>query len=988
MLTTIQNTLKKIFGSKHERDIKKLLPAVNLINAMEILFLDYSNDDLKNCTSRFIDYIKTEIPENYIDGLNRQIINAYSALQKKGESAVDEYAKRYKKLFLDNREELDKKYQKDKMRNVIMNSLIDARLDKLINDLKKRIENYLKINLRQLENDLTKNWNDYLKNVDNENPLNIILPEAFAIVREASMRRLGLRHFDVQLMGGMVLHQGKIAEMKTGEGKTLVATLAVYLNSLTDLGVHMVTVNEYLAKRDSIWMGELYNFLGRSVGLILNEMPHNEKIKAYKCSITFGTNSEFGFDYLRDNMVVSIDHCVQRGHNFAIIDEVDSILIDEARTPLIISGAAEDTTEKYYKINKLFPYLVKGERKEENEQIIETGDYWIDEKSNSVALTETGARKCEKFLNMPDLFSVENMRIVHHIHQMLRAHNLFKKEVDYIVKDGKIVIVDEFTGRLMPGRRWSDGLHQAIEAKEGLKVEMESQTLATITLQNYFRMYSKLASITDTADTKAQEFWEIYKLDVVVIPTNMPVCRKDYDDKIYRTKNGKYQAVVELIKENHKVGRPILVGTISIEVSELLSKMLTRCGLTHSVLNAKYHEREAEIIANAGLKNSITIATNMAGRGTDIVLGEGVAELGGLLVIGTERHEARRIDNQLRGRAGRQGDPGETVFFVALDDDLMRLFGSDRVAGIMERLGMDDTQEIQHPFISKAIERAQKKVEAHNFEIRKHLIDFDNVMNTQRDIIYKERKKILVEENLKNYFIEVMEEVIENLVLEYCPEKKHYTEWDIDGLIDIFYKTFSFDLYRKKNELSEISMQQELFNFLADEGKKLFNERIQLIPEKDVNYFLRVIMLRILDENWKDHLHNLDYLKEGIHLQGWASKDPVVAYKNQSMQMFGGMIRNIKETIIEYLFKLKITISSDEDERKEREMISSSYRITETKHSDNSGAFEERKKTVAAKNISAASSKMANMDIEKIGRNTPCPCGSGKKYKKCCGQNK
>ncbi|MBP7651996.1 preprotein translocase subunit SecA [Candidatus Dependentiae bacterium] len=985
MINFLNSVFKKLFGSKHERDIKKIIPAVDIINNLEILFLDYEYDDFKKHTAKFEQMIQSELDENYVKNLNEKIIDSFKKLKSKKDSAIEFYIEKYRKIFLENRKDLEKKYDKSKMKLVILNAVSDERLEKLLEGLKKRIEKWLSADITMLETELANNFNLFMSSINPENITDIILPEAFALCREASMRRLGLRHFDVQLMGGMVLHQGKIAEMKTGEGKTLVATLSVYLNSLSNKGVHMVTVNEYLAKRDSIWMGEIYNYLGRTVGLILNEMNHNEKQEAYSRHITFGTNTEFGFDYLRDNMVVSSEQKVQREHNFAIIDEVDSILIDEARTPLIISGAAEDTTEKYYRINKLFPYLTKGERKEENDEVIETGDYWIDEKASAVALTDAGAKKCEKLLNMPDLFSIENMQFVHHINQMLRGHNLFKKEVDYIIKDGEVLIVDEFTGRLMPGRRWSDGLHQAIEAKEGLKVKLESQTLATITLQNYFRMYKKLAGMTGTADTEAQEFWEIYKLDVVIIPPNLTMIRKDYEDKIFRTKKGKYEAITNLIKEEHSKGRPILVGTISIEVSELLSRMLSKINIVHNVLNAKYHEREAEIISCAGQKNSITIATNMAGRGTDIMLGSSIADIGGLLVIGTERHEARRIDNQLRGRSGRQGDPGETVFYVALEDDLMRLFGSDRISGIMEKFGMDDSQEIEHPFISKAIERAQKRVEAHNFDIRKHLIDFDNVMNTQRDIIYKERNKMLSDENLSDFFIEIIYEVIENIVWEYCPEKSHSSDWDIDGLIDKYYKTFSIDLIKLKNTLLDKNSQELLYDYLCDEAKNSFLLKLNDMPPLHKNHIIRMIMLNILDNNWKDHLHNLDYLKEGIHLQGWASKDPVVAYKNQSMKMFTIMIRNVKECIVEYLFKIKMAVQQPVTE------IASNYNIAELKHSESqafSSEQQQSKNSNSGKQISGIQRQtQKQIEIVKIGRNDDCPCGSGKKYKKCCGKN-
>ncbi len=761
--------------------------------------------------------------------------------------------------------------------------------------------------------------------------LDDLLIEAFAVVRETAKRTLGMRHFDVQLMGGIVLHQGKIAEMKTGEGKTLVATLPAYLNSLTGEGVHIVTVNDYLARRDTEWMGPIYRFLGLTVGTIQHGMSDEERKKAYLCDITYGTNNEFGFDYLRDNMKFRLEDIVQRGHNYAIVDEVDSILIDEARTPLIISGPSEESTSIYYQIDDLVRRMKKDV------------DYQIDEKAKTVILTERGVEKAEKYLGVSNLFELTHQHLVHHIYQALKAHNFFKRDVDYLVKDGKVIIVDEFTGRLMPGRRWSDGLHQAIEAKERVRIEQEYQTLATITFQNFFKLYKKLAGMTGTAETEATEFAEVYGLDVVVIPTNKPLIRYEYPDVIYRTEKEKWKAVVEEIKKEHQKGRPILVGTVSIEKSEKLSSMLKREGIKHVVLNAKYHEKEAEIVAQAGRLGAVTIATNMAGRGTDILLGgnpeflakeemrkrgynphtnwdeklykeilekmksqtkeehKKVVELQGLYIIGTERHEARRIDNQLRGRAGRQGDPGASIFFLSLEDDLMRIFGSDKLSGLMKTLGMEEGVPIQHKWVSKAIERAQKQVEAHNFSIRKHLLEYDDVMNKQRTVIYTMRREILEKKDMKDWIQEKIEILLDWYLERYCDSKKSPEEWDIEGLKKAIIYQFSFDISQINGDFSEMTFE-ELRDLLLEKLKEIYAEKEKNLGEERMREIERYALLQVIDYQWKDHLLAMDHLKEGIGLRGYGQRDPLIEYKKESFEMFQEMMDRIEEETIRILF--------------------------------------------------------------------------------------
>jgi len=781
--------------------------------------------------------------------------------------------------------------------------------------------------------------------------LDDILPEAFAVVREAAGRTLMMRPFDAQVTGGLVLHEGKIAEMKTGEGKTLAATMPIYLNALAGRGVHVVTVNDYLAGRDAEWMSPIYKFLGLSVGAIVHGMDDDERRAAYNSDITYGTNNEFGFDYLRDNMKFDLEDYVQREFNYAIVDEVDSILIDEARTPLIISGASDESTDLYYRINQMIPRLKK--------EI----DYTIEEKSRTVVLTEDGVAKAEKYLKVQNLFEPGNIEALHHVNQALKAHTLFKKDVDYLVKEGEVLIVDEFTGRVMPGRRYSDGLHQALEAKERVKIERENQTLASITFQNYFRMYGKLAGMTGTADTEAAEFKEIYGLDVIVVPTNMPMIRTDFSDVIYKTEGEKLNAVVEEIKELHGIGRPVLVGTISIEKSELLSKRLIRTGIKHHVLNAKNHEKEAEIIAEAGQPRAVTISTSMAGRGTDIKLGEGIAELGGLHILGTERHESRRIDNQLRGRSGRQGDGGSSRFYLSLEDDLLRIFGADRISSVMDRIGLEEGQPIEHNLISKAIENAQKKVEGQNFDIRKQLIEYDDVMNRQREVVYDQRKKVLKGEDLWSDIDDMLEEIVGDMSADYVDEKLHPEEWNLKGLDDRVFKQFSLKLNLCELNRDDIDIEVIRGKIISVAGG-LLRDKEKDFGKPTMDYLMKVIMLQSIDTQWKDHLLAMDHLKEGIGLRGYGQKDPKREYQREGYNMFIDMVHRIKEDTVEKLSMVQI--------RREEE-IERMHRPHAQNYIMSHGDTETAPKTV-------------KREGKKTGRNDPCPCGSGKKYKKCCGR--
>jgi preprotein translocase subunit SecA len=887
----------------------------------------------------------------------------------------------------------------------ILTKIVGTKNDREIKKLWSDVEqvNSLETSISSLsDQELKAKTEEFRKRLTDGESLDNILHEAFAVVRETSIRTLKMRHFDVQILGGITLHHGRISEMKTGEGKTLAATLAVYLNAIDGRGVHVITVNDYLAKRDAQWMGPLYNFFGLSIGVIQNDgsflydpayraedrrlqfLRPVERKDAYAADITYGTNNEFGFDYLRDNMKYDINDYAQRELNFAIVDEVDSILIDEARTPLIISGPSEDSTDKYYKIDKIIPRLKK-----------ET-DFTIDEKAKTTILTEEGNLKIEKLLGVGNLYDPANVELVHHVNQGLRAHSMFKRDVDYIVKENEVVIVDEFTGRLMPGRRWSDGLHQAIEAKEGVKIASENQTLASITFQNYFRMYNKLSGMTGTADTEAPEFAKTYNLDVLVIPTNSSMVRKDNADIIYKTVRAKFNAVVDEIEDCHKRGQPALVGTISIEKSEVLSTMLKKKKIPHSVLNAKYHEQEAEIIAQTGRSGAVTIATNMAGRGTDIVLGgsiEGVAKdmlrdkkdyseedfekaikkateicekdkekvlaAGGLHILGTERHEARRIDNQLRGRSGRQGDPGSSRFYLSLEDDLMRIFGSDRISGLMGKLGMEESQPIEHKWVSKAIETSQKRVEGHNFDIRKHLLEYDDVNNKQRSEIYSFRRKILKSDNLSDYVSKMTENTLDYILANYCGEDKHPEEWDTKGLRDAIYGQFG--VYPEIG----VAPVEELNNKLLDEIKRAYETKEQEIGAETFRYLEKMILLQVVDMQWKDHLLSMDHLKEGVGLRGYGQRDPLVEYKKEAFEIFADLSDRVAAEVIARLMKVQIA---------REEHVHEKFTPRQSKLAYGRGEGQAAKQQTVVKD-------------KKIGRNDPCICGSGKKYKKCCGVN-
>ncbi|NLE25966.1 MAG: preprotein translocase subunit SecA [Clostridiaceae bacterium] len=903
----------------------------------------------------------------------------------------------------------------------IFGSYSDKEL-KRINPIVDEIE-AMEPEIKKLSDAQLKGKTQEFKNrLANGETLDDIMPEAFAVVREASVRVLGMRHFRVQLIGGIILHQGRIAEMKTGEGKTLVATLPLYLNALTGEGTHLVTVNDYLAKYQSELMGKIYNFLGLSVGVIVHDMDNNERRKAYNCDITYGTNNEFGFDYLRDNMVVYKENMVQRGLNYAIVDEVDSILIDEARTPLIISGQGEKSTDLYRQADNFARRLSKIVVKEtdDKQQLDDRDyDYIVDEKAHTATLTLRGIEKAEKFFGVENLSDIENMTISHHINQALKAHGLMKNDVDYVVKDEEVIIVDEFTGRLMYGRRYSDGLHQAIEAKEGVKVEHESKTLATITFQNYFRMYKKLAGMTGTALTEEQEFRAIYNLDVIPIPTNLPVIRKDNDDVVYKSKNGKFAAVVRDIEESHKKGQPILVGTISIETSEMLSGILKKYGIKHNVLNAKYHEKEAEIVAQAGKFGAVTISTNMAGRGTDIMLGgnpeflakqemrkqgmeealilasisfdetddeqilkarqifkelyvrfkketdkekELVIEAGGLKIIGTERHESRRIDNQLRGRSGRQGDPGETRFYIALDDDLMRLFGSDRMERMVDALGLDEDQPIEAKLLSNAIESAQKKIEGINFQRRKNVLQYDDVMNQQREIIYSERAKVLNGENIKEYIMKMIDNITENIVNMYCSESDIPDNWDLKGLAS-YVESILLPTGTLNFESLDLdtATAKDIKDIIIEKSHKIYEAKEAELGEELIREIERRALLRSVDEKWMDHIDSMDQLKYGIGLRAYGQHDPVIEYKREGFDMFDEMIRNIQEDTVKMILRIK-----KENIVVKREQVA---KPTMASHGDDGVRKPKRR------------------DVAKVGRNEPCPCGSGKKYKKCCGAN-
>ena len=999
----INTLLGKVFGTKNEREIKRLTPRVERINALEPEMKKLSDDQLRAKTDEF----------------RKQIHDRLNNIPDEPEA------------------DLDRQKELDNERLQATNEVLDE-----------------------------------------------ILEDAFAVVREAGRRVLNMRHFDVQLIGGMVLHSGKISEMKTGEGKTLVATLPVYLNALSGRGVHVVTVNDYLAKRDSEWMGQLYRFLGLTVGVIVHDLDDQERRDAYAADVTYGTNNEFGFDYLRDNMKFDLKDCVQRGHNFGIVDEVDSILIDEARTPLIISGASEESTDKYARVDRIIPKLEKGEEipGPPGEPAELTGDYVVDEKHRNITVTDEGWEKVEGLLGIGNIADPENWALKHHVETAIKAHALYHRDVEYVVKDGEVIIVDEFTGRLMPGRRWSDGLHQAVEAKEGVKIERENQTLATITFQNYFRMYKKLAGMTGTAETEATEFGKIYNLDVIVIPTNKPLLRIENADLVYRTEKEKYFASADEIQKLHNAGQPVLVGTTSIEKSERLSDLLKKKGIKHVVLNAKYHEKEAEIVAQAGRKGMVTIATNMAGRGTDILLGgnpeftakqecvkkghaqqlraaqgkirtdvdetkntvwyyagneysvpteqwnevfqrhkgqtdtehKEVTAAGGLFILGTERHEARRIDNQLRGRAGRQGDPGASRFYLSLEDDLMRIFAKEWVSNLLQRLGMEEGVPIESRMISRRIEKAQEAVEAQHFESRKHLLEYDDVMNKQREAVYGLRRRLLEGVEQKDLILEdYVAGILSDLLEQFVPVKAHPADWNIKGLKDAIFTRFGVDILAEGIKPEELNRQQ-LGDEIFEKLKQRYDAKEKLIGADAMRYHERMIMLSVLDQQWKDHLLNMDHLKEGIGLRGYGQKDPLVEYKRESFDMFEDMMQRFQEDTVRYLYLMQIIQRGDAGPSappaggpEDQPQLSPAGgpligggdgnghrppRGVSTSVDDLEEAFQRRKRReLEQARMAGAGERQPVQQVvrsgAKVGRNDPCPCGSGKKYKKCHGAN-
>ena len=905
------------------------------------------------------------------------------------------------------------------MLSKLVRFVFGSRNDRLVKKKKKLVKriNALSSDYEKLSDEALKaKTQEFRDRLDKGEKLDNLIPEAFAAVREASSRVFGMRHFDVQFIGGMILNDGKIAEMKTGEGKTLMATLAAYLNALPGRGVHVVTVNDYLAKRDSEWMGRLYGFLGMTTGVIISQMEHDERKASYAADITYGTNNEFGFDYLRDNMAFNLEHKVQRELNFAIVDEVDSILIDEARTPLIISGATEESTEVYTKANAIIPYLTRQEKEQGD------GDYWVDEKERQVHMTEKGHEHVEHLMvehglmvDGTSLYDATNIRLMHYLNASLRAHTLFRKDVDYIVKDNQVIIVDEFTGRIMPGRRWSEGLHQAVEAKENVAIQNENQTMASITFQNYFRLYEKLSGMTGTADTEAFELNKIYGLEVVVIPTHRPMIRKDMGDMVYLTADEKYNAVAEDIKSCVQRGQPVLVGTTSIENSERLSTLLKKLGVKHEVLNAKQHEREAHIVQQAGMPGAVTIATNMAGRGTDIVLGGNLeAELvrlgpdasdedkenikaawterhnqviaaGGLHVIGSERHESRRIDNQLRGRSGRQGDPGSSRFYLALEDDLMRIFASDRVAGLMQKLGMGNGEAIEHPWVTRSIENAQRKVENRNFDIRKEILAYDDVANDQRKVVYAQRNELMEATDISDIIVEIRKDVVNNLITQYIPPKTMEEQWNIKGLEEHLYQEFNTEVPIQKmldqdKKLHEESLRHRIIEVLGQLYKK---KETEMTPEV-MRHFEKSVMLQILDNSWKEHLSAMDYLRKGIHLRGYAQKDPKQEYKREAFDMFTGMLDHIKYEVTRILFRVQVR--QEEDLQAMDEQMQAPKEL-HYEHAEAS-ALDELDHDVPnlEERPTAVPVQPFVRETNKVGRNDPCPCGSGKKYKQCHGK--
>ena len=903
----------------------------------------------------------------------------------------------------------------------VFKKVFGSRNERTIRKMRKTVEqiNALEDEFHLLSDDeLQGKTGEFRSRVESGSSLDDLLPEAFAVVREASQRVFQMRHYDEQLIGGMVLHQGKIAEMRTGEGKTLMATLAVYLNALSGEGVHVVTVNDYLASRDAAWMGQLYNFLGMSVGVVIPALEHEQRKVAYAADITYGTNNEFGFDYLRDNMSFSASERVQVGRNFAVVDEVDSILIDEARTPLIISGPTDDNSELYKSMNSL-PAKLTRQHEEVAEEGGETGDYTVDEKQRQVLLTETGHEHVEELLveagvlgEGESLYDPQNITLVHHLYAALRAHVLFAKNDHYIVKDGQVVIVDEFTGRTMQGRRWGDGLHQAVEAKEGLEIQNENQTMASITFQNYFRMYGKLSGMTGTADTEAYEFQQIYGLEVVVIPTHRPMIRDDRADLVYLTAEEKFNAIIEDIRECMAKEQPVLVGTASIENSELISGLLEKKGITHEVLNAKQHEREAHIVENAGMPGAVTIATNMAGRGTDIVLGgnleaelkalgessdseiekvraswqqrhQQVLDAGGLHIIGTERHESRRIDNQLRGRSGRQGDAGASRFYLSLEDSLMRIFASERLAGMMQKLGMEKGEAIEHPWVNKAIENAQRKVEGHNFDIRKQLLEYDDVANDQRQVIYEQRNELMDVEDISETIVAIREDVVNQIMDHFVPPQSMEEQWNIPGLEEAIKQEFNLEFNIAQWLEDDDNLHEEtLRERVIKEMEQTYAEKEQLAGSETVRHFEKAVMLQILDQQWKEHLQAMDHLRQGIHLRGYAQKNPKQEYKRESFEMFSTMLDRIKQDTMGIVTKVEVRTEEDveavESQRRQIEGM-------EFQHAS-AGTLSASEEVAEMEAEAESEDKPFVRSERKVGRNEPCPCGSGKKYKQCCGK--
>lgn len=987
--------LRWIFGSKQERDLKRLNPMVELVALFERTVHNRSDEWLAERTDHY-----QELLEGNLQAKERQ--ETYENLLRDAQEQLQsldagEVTDDFRERLRENREELSGKYEGDAFQTAIESPLSESSVDGLVEAYEERIEEWQDQDPDELIRRFKELWFDFVDEAPEdpeERNLWLLLPEVFAVVREAAHRRLGLRHYDVQVLGGIALHEGRITEMKTGEGKTLAATMPLYLNALTGKGAHLVTVNEYLAKRDSKWMGEVYEKLGVEVGLLQEGMRPQERRPQYEAHITYGTNNHFGFDYLRDNMAVDPDDTVQANRNFAIIDEVDSVLIDEARTPLIISGKAEESIETYLRVDRVVQKL-------DREQ-----DYEVDEKKQSVSLTDEGADRVEEALDLDNLFDVANMETLHHIHQAIRAHELYERDSEYVVKDGDVIIVDEFTGRLQPGRRFGEGLHQALEAKEGAEIEQENQTLATITIQNFFRMYEKLSGMTGTADTEAEEFHEIYDLDVVVVPTHKPDIRVDHEDAVYRTQDEKFQAVVDEIERLHENDLPVLVGTVDIEKSELVGKLLDRRNINHNILNAKNHEREAAIVAEAGQPGGVTIATNMAGRGTDIVLGESVIEedcpvqpedpdedpycphdpICGLHVLGTERHESRRIDNQLRGRTARQGEPGASRFFVALGDELMRLFGSDRISGLLESMGMEEGQRLEHSWISSSIERAQSKVENRNFEIRKKLLEYDDVMEKQRKVIYGERKKALYEDDVSDTVTRFIEAQIGSWLDAHGHDRRPARDWPLEELIDSVDNLLGWSPDESTTEEWKDLRHEEVEELLIEEIFRYYGDKEEELGEEVLREVECQLLLQVIDARWKEHLHQLDNLKQGIQLEGMAKRDPLVEYKRQSFELFEELQDNIREEYLSFLFQVE-TISEMEMEE--------GYEDAEFEHEEVSGMeslVEDETSQAQQDAVKSGQTQGEGSTVttvvkdEEVGRNDPCPCGSGKKYKYCCGQ--